>query len=168
MPADLDELARRFPGSFTTSSFRDNDRVVLSADQSAAVLLDLLRCLKHDCGFDFLADIAGIDYLNYPNASERYGIVYALTNTTTGERVFVKAFTNDPDPQLPSVASIWQGANWMEREVYDMFGVSFTDHPDLRRILMPSEFTSHPLRKDYPLRGLGERHNFPTITRAEG
>ena len=60
MPADLDELARRFPGSFTTSSFRDNDRVVLSADQSAAVLLDLLRCLKHDCGFDFLAETLGL------------------------------------------------------------------------------------------------------------
>jgi NADH-quinone oxidoreductase subunit C len=167
VPGYLDELNRRFSGQFTTSTFRDNLRIVLTAERAPLVLHDLLSCLKYDFGFDFLADIAGIDYLNYPNASDRYGIVYALTNTTAGERLFVKAHANDPDPQLPSVVSIWQGADWLEREVYDMFGVTFTDHPDLRRILMPSEFTSHPLRKDYPLRGLGERHNFPTITRAE-
>jgi NADH-quinone oxidoreductase subunit C len=163
----LDELNRKFPGAFTTSAFRDNHRVILSADQSAAALFDLLKCLKDDCGFDFLTDIAGIDYLNYPDATDRYGIVYALTNLSTGERVFVKAHANDPDPELPSVVSLWKGADWMEREVYDMFGVRFRGHPDLRRILMPAEFTSYPLRKDYPLRGLGERHNFPTITRAE-
>jgi NADH-quinone oxidoreductase subunit C len=163
----LDELNRKFPNAFTTSTFRDNHRVVLSADQSAASLFDLLKCLKDDCSFDFLSDIAGIDYLNYPDATDRYGIVYALTNLATGERVFVKAHANDPDPELPSVVSLWKGADWMEREVYDMFGVRFRGHPDLRRILMPAEFTSYPLRKDYPLRGLGERHNFPTITRAE-
>ena len=76
-------------------------------------------------------------------------------------------FVNDPDPELPSAVPLWKGADWMEREVYDMYGVRFHGHPDLRRILMPAEFTAHPLRKDYPLRGLGERHNFPAITRAE-
>ena len=62
---------------------------------------------------------------------------------------------------------LWKGADWMEREVYDMYGVVFDGHPDLRRILMPDEFTAFPLRKDYPMRGRGERHNFPVITRAE-
>ena len=93
--------------------------------------------------------------------------MYGLTNTATGERVFVKAFANDPDPELPSAVELWKGADWMEREVYDMYGVKFTGHPDLRRILMPHEFTAFPLRKDYPLRGYGERHNFETVTRAE-
>jgi NADH-quinone oxidoreductase subunit C len=93
--------------------------------------------------------------------------VYGLTNTTTGERVWVKAFTNDPEPELPSVVELWKGADWLEREVYDMYGVRFPGHPDPRRILMPSEYTGHPLRKDYPLRGYGERHNFPTVTRAD-
>jgi len=167
MPTYQEVLATKFPGAFTTSAFRDNARVVVGAENAQAVLYDLLACLKTDCGFDFLSDVAGIDYLNYPNATDRYAVVYSLVNLTTGGRVFVKAFTNDPDPALPSVVELWKGADWMEREVYDMFGVVFDGHPDLRRILMPSEFTSHPLRKDYPLRGLGERHNFPTITRAE-
>jgi NADH-quinone oxidoreductase subunit C len=167
MATYLDTLNARFAGLFTTSEFRDNRRVVIAADKAPAVLYGLLRCLKNECGFDFLCDVAGIDYLHYPNATDRYGVVYALTNTKTGERVHVKALANDPDPALPSVVSLWKGADWMEREVYDLFGVRFEGHPDLRRILMPAEFTSHPLRKDYPLRGLGERHNFPTITRAE-
>jgi len=66
-----------------------------------------------------------------------------------------------------SMVPLWAGANWLEREVFDMFGVKFEGHPDLRRILMPEEFTAFPLRKDYPLQGRGERHNFPRITRAE-
>jgi NADH-quinone oxidoreductase subunit C len=167
MIAYLDTLTARYPGAFTTENFRDNQRLILSAEKAPEMLFDLLRCLKDECGFDFLADVAGVDYLNYPDAIDRYAVVYALANTTTAERVFVKAYANDPDPELPSVVPLWNGANWMEREVYDMYGIRFTGHPDLRRILMPSEFTAYPLRKDYPLRGLGERHNFPAITRAE-
>jgi NADH-quinone oxidoreductase subunit C len=167
VPSYLDTLNKKFPGAFTTSSFRDNQRIVLSAENSSSILFKLLMCLKEECGFNMLAELSGIDYLNYPQATDRYGVVYGLLNTTTGERVFVKAFTNDPDPELPSVYDLWKGADWMEREVFDMYGVKFAGHPDLRRILMPHEFTAFPLRKDYPLRGYGERHNFETVTRAE-
>ena len=80
----------------------------------------------------------------------------------------MKTFVNDPDPELPSAYPLWKGAEWLEREVYDMYGIRFAGHPDLRRILMPEEFTAYPLRKDYPLRGKGERHNLPVLTRAEG
>jgi NADH-quinone oxidoreductase subunit C len=111
--------------------------------------------------------LGGIDYLGYPQAQDRYAVVYGLTNTQTGERLFVKAYTNDPQPELPSVTGLWRGANWLEREVYDMYGIRFVGHPDLRRILMPDEFADHPLRKDYPLRGYGERHNFSPLSRAE-
>src|SRR5437773_690316 len=144
--ATNDTMNLKFPGGFTTSEFRGQQRIVITAEKSHDVLFDVLNCLKRDCGFDFLCDIAGIDYLNYPKATDRYGVVYALTNTTTGERVFVKAFANDPEPELPSIVSLWQGADWMEREIYDMFGVRFEGHPDLRRILMPNEFTAYPLR----------------------
>ena len=125
------------------------------------------QCLKDDCGFDMLIDITAVDYLNYAGARDRFGVVYALLNTTSGERVYVKTAVNEPELRLPSVFPLWKGADWMEREVYDMFGIEFTGHPDLRRILMPDEFTAFPLRKDYPLRGRGERHNFPVISRAE-
>jgi NADH-quinone oxidoreductase subunit C len=149
--------------AFPLSEFRDNRRVIVPAER----LLDVLRCLKEKGGFDMLAELTAADYLHYPDARDRYGVVYVLVNTTTGERAIVKTWVNDPDPALPSAFPLWKGANWLEREVYDMYGIVFDGHPDLRRILMPEEFTSWPLRKDYPLRGKGERHNFPVITRAE-
>ena len=155
-------LTEKFSDAVRRIVFRDNVRYVVSPDR----LIEVMTALKA-AGFDYLVDVAGIDYLNYPDATDRYGVVYALANTETAERVFVKVLVNDPDPTVPSVYSLWKGADWMEREVYDMFGVRFTGHPDLRRILMPQEFTSYPLRKDYPLRGHGERHNFPSLTRAE-
>jgi NADH-quinone oxidoreductase subunit C len=149
--------------SFTTSEFRDNRRLHVSP----ARLYEILECLKESCGFDLLIDVTAADYLYYPDAKDRFGVIYALLNTTTGERVYVKTMLNEPDLTLPSVYSLWKGADWMEREVYDMYGILFDEHPDLRRILMPEEFTAFPLRKDYPMRGRGERHNFPVLTRAE-
>jgi NADH-quinone oxidoreductase subunit C len=149
---------------FTTSEFRDNRRVHVAPDMLFAVL----KCLKEECGFDMLVELSAADYLHYPNAKDRYGVWYGLLNTTDGARIFVKTFVNDPEPALPSCFPLWRGADWMEREVYDMYGVVFEGHPDLRRILMPDEFTAFPMRKDYPMRGKGERHNFPVITRAEG
>jgi NADH-quinone oxidoreductase subunit C len=160
----LNKLRERFGAdSFTPSEFRDNRRILVPGDRLYAVL----EFLKQSCGFDMLSELGGADYLQYPGARDRYGVWYVLVNTTTGRRLIVKSFANDPDPVLPSVFPLWKGADWMEREVYDMYGVIFDGHPDLRRILMPDEFTTFPLRKDYPLRGRGERHNFPVLTRAE-
>jgi NADH-quinone oxidoreductase subunit C len=162
----LSELSKKFPGMFTTSEFRGNTRILIPANHSDSVYA-MLEWLKNSHGFDMLFELAGIDYLHYPNASDRYAVVYGLLNTKTGQRLFIKAHANDPEPELPSVVLLWEGANWLEREVYDMFGIRFIGHPDLRRILLPEEFTSYPLRKDYPLRGYGERHNFAYLTRAE-
>jgi NADH-quinone oxidoreductase subunit C len=163
MPTAAEYCSTLLGTAVAVSEFKGNTRLVIPAEK-----IDTVLCgFKENLGFDMLCDLAGIDYLNYPEATDRYAVVYSLTNTTTGERVFLKTFVNDPDPELPSVVSLWEGANWMEREVFDMFGISFTGHPDLRRILMPDAFVGHPLRKDYPLRGFGERHNFPTVTRAE-
>lgn len=147
----------------STSEFRDNFRLHVEADRLYAVL----AFLKNEAGFDLLAELGGADYLRYPGARDRYGVWYILVNTATGQRLIVKSFANDPDPRLPSVWSLWKGSDWMEREVYDMYGVIFEGHPDLRRILLPDPFTAFPLRKDYPLRGHGERHNFQPITRAD-
>jgi NADH-quinone oxidoreductase subunit C len=148
---------------FTTSEFRDNRRLHVAP----AGLFELLRLLKEDHGFDMLVDVTAADYMKYPNAADRFGVMYLLLNTASGERVIVKTALNEPELMLPTAYPLWKGADWMEREVYDMYGIVFDGHPDLRRILMPDAFTSYPLRKDYPLRGKGERHNFPAITRAE-
>jgi NADH-quinone oxidoreductase subunit C len=162
--AHQDLLQAKFPAEgLKFSQFRDNNRVIVPAD----MLVNVLTCLKHQGGFDMLVDITAVDYLEYEDAADRFGVTYHLLNTVTGERVIVKTFVNDPDPALPSMYPLWKSADWTEREVYDMFGIRFTGHPDLRRILMPDEFASYPLRKDYPLKGRGERHNFPVITRAE-
>ncbi|MGE3808787.1 MAG: NADH-quinone oxidoreductase subunit C [Gemmataceae bacterium] len=147
----------------TTSEFRDNFRVVVPAEKITAAL----TCLKEACGFDMLVDLTAVDYLHYEGARDRFGVIYALLNTSTGERLYVKTHLNEPDLTIPSAFPLWKGADWMEREVYDMYGILFDGHPDLRRILMPEGFVSYPLRKDYPMRGKGERHNFPIITRAE-
>ena len=163
MPDVQQLLTDRFADAIKPSVFRDNVRYVAAPER----LIEVMTFLKTEAGFDYLADITGIDYLHYPNATDRYGIVYCLANTETAERVYVKVLVNDPDPTLPSVYRLWKGADWMEREVFDMFGVAFEGHPDLRRILMPDGFESYPLRKDYPLRGRGERHNFAPVTRAD-
>jgi NADH-quinone oxidoreductase subunit C len=171
MSTALDTLkAALGPDGFTTSELKNkfgevvNRRVVVPV----AKVFSALETLKTRGGFDMLAELTAVDYLHYPNARDRFGVIYVLTNTATGERLVVKTFVNEPGPTVPSAYPLWTGADWLEREVYDMYGIVFTGHPDLRRVLMPEEFTAFPLRKDYPLRGRRERHNFPVLTRAEG
>jgi NADH-quinone oxidoreductase subunit C len=167
-PAVDDVLAAvtaRF-GGLETSSFRDQTSVVVPEPQS----LEVLALLK-DLGFDLLVDVTCVDYLEYRGARHRYGLVYLLAATATNQRLTVRVYVDDPvspdeaGPTVRSVVPLWQAANWLEREVWDLFGIRFAGHPDLRRLVMPEEFTAHPLRKDYPLQGRGERHNFPVISR---
>jgi NADH-quinone oxidoreductase subunit C len=160
--ATIDALKTRL-GELPVSEFRGDARVVVSKDK----LLDAMSMLKEERGFDLLVDITCVDYLNYRDARDRFGLVYLLANTETNERLTVRVYLNEPEVTVPSMTPLWSGANWLEREVWDMFGIRFEGHPDLRRILMPEEFTAFPLRKDYPLQGRGERHNFSRLTRAE-
>lgn len=161
-PATLDALKGRF-GELPTSEFRGDTRVVVQREK----LLEAMRSLKEERSFDLLVDVTCVDYLNYRDARDRFGLVYLLASTETNERLTVRVFVNEPDLAVASLTPLWSGADWMEREVFDMFGIRFEGHPDLRRILMPDEFTAFPLRKDYPLQGRGERHNFQRIARAE-
>jgi len=158
----LAALTTRWPDS-AVSEFRGQTRVVVPA----AILHDVLETLTHPLGFDLLGDSTCVDYLDYPGARDRFGLVYLLANAQTNERITIRSFVNDPQPALPTVVDLWNGAEWLEREVWDMFGIRFSGHPDLRRILLPEEFTAHPLRKDYPLQGRGERHNLPVLRRTE-
>ncbi|MEW4567177.1 NADH-quinone oxidoreductase subunit C [Tautonia sp. JC769] len=162
----VEQLTERFVASVIRSStFRGNLRVLVERSG----LIEVLTFLKQEAGYAFLSELGGVDYLGYPERSEgaRFEVHYVLLKQETSERIIIKVGVDDPDPSLPSAMPLWGGADWMEREVFDMYGIRFEGHPDLRRILMPDEFTSYPLRKDYPLRGRGERHNFPKITREQ-
>jgi NADH-quinone oxidoreductase subunit C len=145
------------------AEFRGQARLLLPRD----TLFAALGSLHSEFGFDLLIDLTCVDYARYRGTVDRFGLVYILTHTGTNERLTVRVMVNEPDLRVPSVVSLWEAANWLEREVYDMFGVRFDGHPDLRRILLPEEFTAFPLRKDYPLQGRGERHNFPVLRRAD-
>lgn len=130
-------------------------------------LVDVMTFLRTDerALFEQLADLTAVDYADFQGARDRFAVVYALLSITHGHRLWVKCFVNDPSPEVPSVTGIWKGANWLEREVWDLFGIKFAEHPDLRRIMTWEGFEAHPLRKDYPLRGRGERENFEVVTR---
>jgi NADH-quinone oxidoreductase subunit C len=162
-PATVAAITSRYPDA-KTSDLRGHVRVVIPRGQ----LRDAVGWLRGEHRFDQLIDITCVDYLGFRNAAERFGLVYLLANTETAERITLRVLLNEPDLVVDSLVPLWEGANWLEREVWDMFGIRFDGHPDLRRILLPEEFTAHPLRKDYPLQGRGERHNFPVLSRSGG
>jgi len=161
-PLTIDAVTAEFT-SVTVSEFRGEIRLRVPREH----LYALAEALRDSYGFDLLVDLTCVDYLNYRDATDRFGLVVVLAGTETNERLTLRVYLNEPDLTVASLVPLWEGANWMEREVWDMFGIDFDGHPDLRRILMPEEFTAHPLRKDYPLQGHGERHNFPVLTREE-
>jgi len=164
----IESLLQRYSGS-SSDEFRGTRRLIVPRGSMFAVLSEL----KSSHGFDLLVDVTCVDYLDYRGANRdqrppaRFGLVYLLCHTTTGQRLTIRVYLDEDDLSVPSVVSLWEGANWLEREVYDMFGITFQGHGDLRRILLPPEFTAFPLRKDYPLQGRGERHNFPVIARGD-
>ena len=162
-PSVIAAIEQQFP-NVAKSEFRGETRVVIPAESAPAAM----RWLKDVQGFDLLVDVTCVDYLHYrEDRPDRFGRVYLLASTVTNDRLTVRVFLGEANPRIASVVPLWEGANWMEREVFDMFGIVFEGHPDLRRILMPENFTAYPLRKDYPLQGRGERHNFPVLTRAK-
>lgn len=133
-------LQNRFGAEAVT--FRDQTSLWLSADYLLAALITL-----REAGYALAALTA---YDEWP-ADPRFVVVYQLRHTVSMALLRLKVRVSEADPALPSCAGIFASANWPEREVFDMFGVTFTGHPDLRRILMPSDWEGHPLRKDYPL-----------------
>lgn len=145
------------------SQFRGQRRLTVRAGD----LRDALGVLRDSLGFDMLIDITAVDWLEYAGAIERFEVIYCLLNTTAGERLIVSVMLDEARLQLPSVVSLWTAADWLEREVFDMFGIRFEGHPGLTRLLLPDAYSAFPLRKDYPVQGRGERHNFPVITRAQ-
>ena len=141
-------LSERFGGRGIQTYFENDELTVIL---SKSILLKVLSFLKDDkvCQFKQLIDLCGVDY---PNRIDRFEIVYHLLSINLNQRIRIKLSVNDDDT-VPSVVSLYEAANWYEREVWDLYGVIFTDHPDLRRILTDYGFEGHPLRKDFPLSG---------------
>jgi NADH-quinone oxidoreductase subunit C len=143
------DLADRLPGAVREVT-ESCGETCLHAEP--ARLLDLCRFLKEEAPwqFDFLASVSGVDW---PGRTPRFEVVYHLRSLRFNYRVALKAAVPDDALCLPSVAPVWRAANWLEREVFDLYGIRFAGHPDLRRIMMPEEWEGFPYRKDYPLAG---------------
>ncbi len=186
--AALAPLKAAFPDvKFFVATFRDMTTVVVPREVIAAVC----KFLRDDpaARFEQLVDLHGVDYLGFPGASHRFALHYGLLSHTHNTRLWLKVFFDptrdttpaptfenaqrdetllekaDPGLLVESVIGVWPAADWMEREAYDMFGFVFTGHPDLRRILTWNGYGNHPLRKDYPLRGVGERERYKIAAR---
>ena len=142
----LRRLLEAFPEAVRETHARLGDATALV---DAARLADVMRFLRDTPGleFDMLVDVTAVDYLGQ---SPRFEVVYHLLSLPHSRRLRVKARLDEAQAEIDTIVPIWPGANWMEREVWDMYGIRFRGHPDLRRILLYEEFEGHPLRKDYP------------------
>ena len=151
-PAFIAALSAAIPGSVSHVSYWVGDWTIVVP---VALLLDVVRHLRDTAGagFDYLSDLTATDWP--PRDEGRFDVIYCLYSTRHRHRVRVKVKVGEHQP-VPSVTDVWPAANWLEREVWDMFGVNFTGHPDRRRLLMPDDWQGFPQRKDYPLEGPGE------------
>ena len=145
------KLKERFPRAILKEE-TSCEQVVVYVDRH--YLPEVMEFLHEELGFDHLADLCGVDYLGWKGKAkkpERFEVVYNLYSIGKRDFLRIKVPVPENDPWVPSVTNIWQVANWFERECYDMFGIRFEGHPDLRRLLMPEDWEGYPLRKDYPL-----------------
>ena len=151
LPSAVSALQEDVPGGVLHVSYWVGDwTVIVAADR----LLDVMGFLRDDpqTSFDYCSDVTAVDW---PPREQRFDVIYCLYSTRHRHRLRVKVRAGEDDP-IQSVTGIWPAANWLEREVWDQFGVNIVNHADRRRILMPDEWQGHPQRKDYPLEGPGE------------
>lgn len=157
----IETIKSKYPDSFIKiEEFRDE----LTLEINKKDTYDILQHLKDskESAFDYLVDIIFVDHLKI-GGKERYAVYYQLHSYTYVERMRVKVWVSEEDMTLKSIIPIWKSANWLEREVWDLCGIKFDGHPDLRRLVMPDTYKGHPLRKDYPLQGEGFREDFPNL-----
>jgi NADH-quinone oxidoreductase subunit C len=146
-------LRERFPAALAEVSERLGETTIIVRPEA---IVEVCQALRDDPAlqYNFLSTITAVDWLE---REPRYDLVYHLMSLPSGAVVRLKIQVGDdeqPEPEAPSVTSVWPAANWYEREVFDLFGIRFVGHPDLRRIEMPDDWVGHPLRKDYPLTGI--------------
>ncbi len=168
-PANLETVKMRIEALGAENVHSDGASVVGTIPR--ARVFEIIKKVKEDpeLGFRFFTDITGADFSKLSEKKpERYAVIYVFLSPSLGVRLELSAFLPESDPSVDSVASLFTGANWAEREVYDMYGFQFKGHPSLKRLLTPEEFEGHALRKDYPLKGKGERSSFPVYQAVPG
>jgi NADH-quinone oxidoreductase subunit C len=139
----INALETRFGG--THSEFKDEQTVMLKPDQIMAAS----RYLKDEAGFEMLLDITAVDY--YPRVEDRFHLVYHFFSIKKTQILVLRVPLDGDDPEIETLEGVYPNANWYEREIWDLMGIHFSGHPDLRRILLPADWEGHPLRKDHPL-----------------
>ncbi|MGE0101301.1 MAG: NADH-quinone oxidoreductase subunit C [Blastocatellales bacterium] len=157
------KLSAQFPRYADASLIRDKfsdtiEEIIEAIGEITLVvkregLVELMTWLRDEpsLSFDYLSDIGGLDLGEF--ASPRFAVAYQLYSLDRNHRLRVKVFVDEDDARLPTLWNVWKTSNWLEREIFDMFGITFDGHPDLRRILMPADYEGHPLRKDFPIKG---------------
>lgn len=158
---DHDQLRAKLQGKIKDVTTQFKQTVILT-DREHAV--DVLGILKSDPELDYgmLTDITAVDNMRRPDfePERRFTVIHTVYSLKNRKRVRLESDLPEGDPRIPSAHDVFKGAAWIEREVYDMFGITFDGHPNLRRVLLPDYYEHYPLRKDYPLTGRGERDNF--------
>jgi len=156
MSSDVQEkiAAASGDGLIEVTEFRGDQTFVLKP----SALLRVAECAKTELSFDLIIDVLGVDMYR---PDQRYEVVYIVYSLARKAYLQLKVRIDEEHAEVPTVTGIWPGANWHEREVYDMFGIVFTGHPDLRRLYMPEDFEYHPLRKDFPLMGVPDSLPLP-------
>ena len=139
----VDGLIKKFNAQ--VEEFRGDITVTVAPE----MIIPVLTALRDEYQFNTMMDVTAVDY--YPQESPRFHVIYQMYSMPNNVRLMVRLHLNGNAPKLDSVEKVFSVANWKEREIYDLFGIQFTGHPDLRRIIMPEDWTGHPLRKDYPL-----------------
>ena len=150
--AENNRAVLKLKESFATSiidvvEFRGEVTVTVAKD----AIIEILTFLKQALQFTQLTDLTALDYLD--KKDDRFMVVYQLLSMSNKDRLRIKTPVSESDCRIPTATLVWKTANWLEREVFDLFGITFDKHPDLRRILMTDDWVGHPLRKDYPLQG---------------
>ncbi len=155
----IDKVQAAFPDAVIGSKvFAGDPYISIKRDG----LLDICRLLHDDpqLAFDYPVEVTAVDYMG---EAERFEVIHVFWSIEHRRRVILKTRITEDECHIPSVCEFWKGANFMERETYDMYGIEFTGHPDLRRILMTDDFDGWPLRKDFPIEGKGWRENYDFI-----
>lgn len=163
MPESIEQVqtqsSRYADASLIRMKFADTIEEIIEAIGEVTIiakregLVELMTYLRDEPSlrFNYLSDIGGVDLGEF--ASPRFAVAYQLYSLDHNHRLRVKIFLEEDDATVPTMWNIWKASNWLEREIFDMFGVSFEGHPDLRRILMPADYEGYPLRKDFPIKG---------------